>query len=421
MKRNLKKKIISILVINVMVMGANMSALAEENTIIQDEIISEGEMLQEQSVSTEGYQVIQDEIISADDVKNYNIELDFSTMDTAAICLVRTGESYVKMEVKDKDGNIIKTIGAADYQPKRWLFIDKPSIESVIVSYTVTVTCTKYREGSSQFRIMAGNKNDVEEMISGMENATPLEWYTQKQGNFVHTEYTPNQGECWYRFTVEEPTVTFTLVCSHSELRFKVIDPDTYGVVFDSNAVGNEDVHKDKFCGGFDYGEKKKLKTLTVGKEYYLVLYTPNGISTNSFVEDTINVAVGMPRMQTETTKWIYASKSVSATKSSFSLDASISVGDNGVTIPKNAYATCVYYGGGVRPSAIAYWRVKEPSKTTWKKSSNFGTSIEINYEDDSNSNTNINGTWRVGFQASSTTQTFIPSIRINYKYEVGD
>lgn len=371
-------------------------------------------------IPVEDYQVIEDELTAETDVKTYNVDIDYSSMDASAICFVRMGQSYVTAEVKDETGNIIQTVGAAEVQPKRWIYINKPTQDSTVVHYTVTVTSSKYIAGSSEFRLIYGDKKDIEAMLSGPENATPLEWYTEKESNFIHTEYTPNKDECWFKFTANQSMVTFTLLGDHTETRFKIVDVDTLLPLFDSNADENSNIHKDKFCGAFDYAEKAKIQGITAGKEYYLVIYAPNQISTVDFLEDTINVAVGMPHMSSGMTEWIGASNQISATTSAFSSDAIIYVGDNGVTIPNNAYATSVYYSGS-RPSSISYWRVKEPSASTWRQSSNFGISIDIDYEDDSSSNKNINGTWRVGFKASSTTLNFTPSIRINYKYELGD
>lgn len=368
----------------------------------------------------EDYQVIEDELLAETDVKTYNIDIDYSTMDASAICFVRMGESYVTAEIKDEDGNIIKTIGAADVQPKRWIYIDKPSQDSTVVNYTVTVTSSEFIEDSSQFRIIYGNKNDIEAMLSGPENATPLEWYTEKESNFIHTEYTPNKDECWFKFTAQQSMVTFTLLGDYAETRFKILDVDTLLPLFDSNDADNSNIHKNKFCGSFDYAEKAKLQGLTIGKEYYLVIYAPNQISTVNFLEDTINVAVGMPHMLSASTEWIYASNQISATTTSFSSDAIIYVGDDGLTIPNNAYAKTVYYSGA-RPSSISYWRVKEPSASTWRQSSKFGISIDIGYEDDSSSNKKIIGAWRVGFETSTSTLSFTPSIRIEYEYELGD
>lgn len=368
----------------------------------------------------EDYKVIEDELETENDEKTYNIDIDYSNMNASAICFVRMGETYVTAEIKDEEGNIIKTIGAADVQPKRWIYIDKPTQESAVVHYTVKVTSSKYVADSCKFRLIYGDKKDIEAMLSGPENATPLEWYTEKDSNFIHTEYTPNKDECWFKFTAQKSMVTFTLLGDHTETRFKIVDVDTLLPLFDSNDENNSSIHKNKFCGPFDYAEKAKIQGVTIGKEYYLVIYSPNQISIADFLEDTINVAVGMPHMLSGMTEWITASNQISATTSSFSSDGIIYVGDNGVTIPNNAYATDVYYSGS-KPSSISYWRIKEPAASTWRQSRNFWTSIDIDYEKDSSSNKNINGTWRVGFKASNTNLNFTPSIRINYKYELGD
>lgn len=103
----------------------------------------------------EDYLVIEDELASETDVKTYDIEIDYSAMDEAAICFVRMGQSYVTAEVKDASGNMIQTVGAAEPQPKRWVYIDKPAQDSEVVHYTVTVTSSTYVADSSQFRLIS--------------------------------------------------------------------------------------------------------------------------------------------------------------------------------------------------------------------------------------------------------------------------
>lgn len=245
----------------------------------------------------EDYKVIEDTLATESDEKTYDIDIDYSTMNSSAICFVRMGESYVTAEIKDSEGNIIKIVGAADVQPKRWIYIDKPAQDSTVVHYTVKVTNSKYVANSSKFRLIYGDKKDIEAMLSGPENATPLDWYTEKDSNFIHTEYTPNKDECWFKFTPQKSMVTFTLLGDHTETRFKIVDTNTLLPLFDSNDSNNNSIHKNKFCGAFNYAEKAKIQGMTIGKEYYLVIYSPNRISMVDFLEDTINVAVGMPHM----------------------------------------------------------------------------------------------------------------------------
>lgn len=412
MRKSAWKKVLSIFAVLMMTIGTWGTAYAEELDNTEISLADE---------PSENYEAIEDEIASAADIKTYDIAIDYSTMDAAAVCFVRMGQSYVTAKIEDESGTVIGTVGAADVQPKRWVFINKPSQDASIVHYTVTVSGQNYVQGSGQFRLIYGNKNDVEAMISGPENATPIEWFTNTKDNFFHTRYTPNKGECWYRFTAEQSSATVTLLGSHPETRFRVVDADHLGKVFDSNDPVNSDAHKNTFCGAFQYGEKSKVQRLTVGQDYFLIIYASDSFSPLNLVGDTINVSVGMPHMASGMTEWISASNQISATTSAFSADGIVFVGDGGDTIPRTAYATKIYFSSEAKPSAIAYWRVKTPSGTSWKQSGNFRTSVDIDYKKDANTNTLVEGIWRVGCKASSSTQRITPVIRFSYQYELGD
>ncbi len=45
------------------------------------------------------------------EIKNYIVRVDYSSFDTAAICLVRTGKSDAEMTVNDSSGNKADTQG----------------------------------------------------------------------------------------------------------------------------------------------------------------------------------------------------------------------------------------------------------------------------------------------------------------------
>lgn len=369
----------------------------------------------------EDYEVIEDELASKDEVKTYDINLDFSQTDVFGVCLVKMGEPYVKADIKDADGNIVKTLNTAMNRARKvWYFVEKPSTDAGIVPYTIDV----YNKGSEdvpcKFRVITGKKEDMEAMLGGPENATQLQWYTEEDQCFLQTNYTPNKDEYWFRYTAQNSMATFTFLTDHPELRFKVLDIDDLYILFDSNAQGNEGIHKSKFCGPFAYAEKVKLSGMTAGKDYYVVLYCPNEFTTQDFVEDTINSAVGLPHMISGLSETLNASNDVTATSSSFSSDAIIVVGDNGDTIPNTACVEEIDYGG-TRVSNIAYWRAKYPSSSTWKESAKYDYRIKFDYVPDSSSNINANGTWRIGFKANLSNVTFRPSMKVQYKYELGD
>ncbi|EOS26475.1 hypothetical protein C806_01211 [Lachnospiraceae bacterium 3-1] len=369
-------------------------------------------------VPVEDYQIIEDSLNSEDDIKTYTVDIDFSKMDTATFAIVKTGRSYPKMTVRDAAGTEVGVVKSS----KGWCYVDKPSANAGICTYTISVSSMKgyYTDGSTDFRIMTGDKKDTEAMISGPENAVLLDWYTGKEDNFVFLKYTPNRDECWYRFKADAKTV-FTLMAYHSELRFRICDMDNLWVLFDSNEPENTDVHKDKFTSAYPFAEKARLG-MTAGKEYYLVLYAASQISSLPMVEDTINVAVGLPHMLSGSTEWCYGSNRITATSTGFSNPGYVKIGDDGATVPKTAVADEVYYSG-VRPSELDSFRVMAPDTGIWRNSERYGISVSMGYKIDSTSNTNINGEWQVSFKAGVATPSisFIPALRVSYYYEIGD
>lgn len=373
-------------------------------------------------VSVEDYQVMEGSLSSETDKITYTVDVDFSKTDAATFALVKKGLTNVRMIIKDAAGNEINRLGT---DSKRWCFIERPSTDSGVCAYTIDVEGIKdgFVSGSADFRVIVGDKKDTEAMISGPENAVLLEKYTQQKSNFILTRYTPNKDQSWYRFTADSATV-FTIMTEHPELRFQICDVNSLLPLFDSNDPENADIHKNKFVSAFPYVEKAKL-AMTAGKEYYLVLYANSQISPLDIVEDTINLAVGLPHMASNSTEWFYSSNQITATTSSFSNSGYISVGDGGDTIPMTAVAETVYYGGtssgGIRPSAVEYFRVKDPRTGIWRNSDRFGYFIYMDYTADSNSNININGTWQLSFKSSTKTVSFTPAMRILYRYEIGD
>lgn len=375
-------------------------------------------------VPVEDYQVIEASFSAENEIQTYTVDVDFTDMNTAAFCLVRTGKSDASMTITDSEGTQLAVRGTSSTNSRRWYFVDKPSSDTTIATYTISVKSISYDASSSDFRIMVGNKKDVEPMISGLENAVWLDLYSEEKLNQFFTYYTPNRDESWYRFTADGSMV-FTLLTYYPQIRFQIRDVDDLYVLFDSNDQGNEDVHKSKFCtSSYGYAEKARLTT-TIGQDYYLVVYSPSVISTQDIIDKTMNITVGKPNMLSNSTT-VYASSSITATSSGYSSSAYINVGDNGNTIPITAVADDVSIKSstsGVRLSMIPYWRVKYPSATTWSNSKNFYPSIEIGYVKDSDRNININGTWQVSVQTSSTNSplTFVPGLYITYHYEIGD
>jgi len=146
------------------------------------------------------YQVIEGDFSSLGEKKTYNVDIDFSDIDTAAFALVKTGKSDISVTISDSEGEL-KNLHTYKGCSRGWYFVDKPSLDATVVSYTISVEAISYDSEASGFRVMAGDKKDIESMISGIENAVWLEYFTEKKKNQFFTLYTPNRDESWYRFT----------------------------------------------------------------------------------------------------------------------------------------------------------------------------------------------------------------------------
>lgn len=371
-------------------------------------------------VPVEDFQIIEGDFTSLDEVQTYEVEVDYSTIDTAAFCLVRTGKSNVLMRIIDESGTQLAYRSTSATGGRRWYFLDKPSSNATVETYTITVNATSYEPGSSGFRVLIGDKNDVEPMISGPENAVWIDLYSEAKMNNYPTSYTPNRDESWYRFTSDGATV-FTLLTCYPETRFQVREVSTLGIIYDSDRV--ETAHRTQFCPtAFDHVEKDRM-ILTAGRDYYLVIYAVSEISPLPFVEQSINVAVGNPYTSSGSTT-AFATSSVTATSSAYSASRSIRVGDNGLTIPTTAVAKSVLFQtttSGITQSKIDYWRIQAPNTSLWVNSNRFASTIDMDYKKDSTNNKNINGTWQISLQAANSTITLVPGIYITYNYEWGD
>lgn len=370
--------------------------------------------------SDEDYQVIEGDFSSLGEKKTYSIDIDFSDMDSAAIALVKTGKSDVSMTISDSDGEL-KNLHTYKGSSRGWYFIDKPSLDATVVSYTISVETISYDSEASGFRVMAGDKKDIESMISGIENAVWLEYFTEEKKNQFFTLYTPNRDESWYRFT-SSGTDVFTILNCYSEIRFRICDVDTLDTCYDSNKA-NEEVHRTNFCQSYHHAEKDRI-TLTAGKDYYLVVYPVSRISSQPLVEDTMNITIGKPNMSRGDTT-VFATSKLTATSSTFSPAVNITVGDNGKTIPRTAVVDQVDRRSdpGVRLSELPYWRIKYPGGRAWLTSGQCEPSIDIGYTKDGVNNKNINGIWQISGKASSSCSplTVTPGIHISYYYELGD
>lgn len=364
----------------------------------------------------EEYQVFEGSFTSAEDSATYSFSIDFSQMDSAAVCLVRKGYVGTNIKVYDEDGNQVLNIGTSSRQAKNWGYIDKPSDDATVCNYTVVAIPNSYQDQASDYRIVAGDKSDTELMMSGIENTVLLDQYYESEVNLQNNSYVPNVGEYWYKYK-RNSTSVITILSSVTDIRFKILNVDTLAVMYDS--ATDDETHKTSFLGsgGWCCAEKARLNTV-VGTEYYLVVYCTNPTEGVSLRTGSMATAVGNPVMCAATTK-IVPGTSVTATGSGYSSTKTFSV--TGSDIADTAQVRSIYLYGTTM-SNIKRWRLMAPNKSSWvTNESDFYPSIDFNFVKDSTNNAYLKGTWSVAFQSSASSYTFTPYYSVTYYYEYGD
>lgn len=364
------------------------------------------------------YSVNSGALSSAEDIDTYTVPIDFSAMSTAAIAFVQSGETNLLVTITDESGEEVKRMSSTDAIARRWCFIDKPANVDRVYNYTVTVAVSNndYHENSSEYRLMAGSKSDMEEMISYVDNAVLLGKYTASDDTYdFRTGYTPSGFESFYKFTADGVT-TVTAMTNHVETRFRILEASTMTEVYDSE--DDESAHRTEYTSPFTNIEKQRLG-LVSGVEYYLVLYANDSISP-IFVEDNITLTQGMGVLKSG--KDVFeANSSITAGTSGYSSSATISIQDG---VPETAEVKSVDFvsSNGVGLSDIKSFRVKaQYGLTSWQNSVQYRMTINYPYTADGNNNTPLIGDWLYGFQAALESQTMTPQITINYEYEYGD
>lgn len=369
-------------------------------------------------VAAEEFQVFEGSFNSAEDTAIYNFAVDFSEMDSVAVCLVRKGYVGSRIEVLDENGNQVLLRGTNSRQAKNWGFIDRPSNDATICNYSVVVTPVSYENRASDYRIIIGDKKDTERMMSGIENTVLLEQYYESQVNLQNSAYVPNVGEYWYKYR-RESTSVITILSSVYDIRFKILDADTLEPLYDSANFSN--THKTSFTGNGSWicAEKARLTTV-VGTEYYLVVYSTSPNEGLSLRTGSMATAVGNPVMCGGSTT-ISPNSSIRISSSSFS--SSLTFNISGANLPETAKVRQVSLSG-VRMSNVDRWRAKAPNYSLWKNnSSSFNPAIDMNYINDSSNNIDLKGNWSASFKASSSGNgvTITPSFYFTYYYEYGD
>ena len=358
-------------------------------------------------------QTIEDNVSSVIDSKTYSVDIDFTDMDAAAVCLVRTGKSELQLHVTDESGNTIETKTTNFREPKRWLYIEKPYVDAGVCHYTITVSVYSYDASSGAFRVMIGNKNDAEAMMGGLENVIELDMFYDERNNYILGSYIPRGDEYWFATTMSVPAV-FTLLSNNSHLRFKLLTIDDLNVFVDSNDWAN--AHSTKFTGSYSYAEKIRFEGFA-GK-FYLVLYNNSPSKGSGVLEGEFRLSAGQP-MYGLSSQQVSAGSVVVNSSSTYS---STTLNLNSSSIPDTAVMNEAYLGY-VSTTQMGRWRLLAPGASSYRTSSTGNPYITFNYSPASTLNTNAKGMWDLGLtiRSGGSSMTCYPRVTFSYYYEYGD
>jgi len=342
-------------------------------------------------------------------------------MENVSFCLVRTGHAEVQMDILDESGQSIASKSVSMKQAKLWHSQEiNPGTQNN--TYTLKVSALTYAKGDSAFRIMVGSTSNLEKMMSGKENAVPIDRYYESKLNFLGSSYTPNQEEFWVKFTAHKDDA-ITVLLRDSNIRLKIFDEAHTAdgeEIIDTDSSDYAGAHRTRNVGTWSCAEKirqSENEEIVPGKTYYLVLYKIKDKQTSVFVEKTFDVAVGNPMMASGNTT-ISPRQRVTVNNKSFSTNVTAQITED---VPSTAVLREIRYSG-TRASNILTFRAQKVGES-WKSSKSYYTNIDYTYTKDSSYNMKAQGNWNFSFKAASTktSVTFTPSFKLYYYYEYGD
>lgn len=413
--RNIHNKFVSVIIVLTIVLNfSNITAFAAAS-------------------QSSDYQEFQGVFYSSGDIYDHDVIVDFTQTPSVAFCLTRTDFGGVTANIKDSNGSVISTIsvkgdtGSGEVRGKAWYILNRPDGVPDVCTYTVEVKPLASETGS--YHLAVGDKQYMEDMVSGIENAVPLGYFapavidvahgifnkTTNRGNSYDGEYTPNKKECYFKFT-GNGNMTFSLTSDNPNLRFKILNYDLSQIIYDSSE--HPDAHRTKWLGYRKAMEKVKW-SMTTGQEYYLVVYTPEALRTvdTSYKDYSFFIAAGEPFISGDQIA-ITASGSYTGTPTSYSPNIPITVNN----LPKTASPYQIQFvpTGNVNIGSLGSWQGKRADSSVSYSSSGINYA-KINYDWNSSTHVWLNGLWNFKFQSVLKSVTMQPKVTFSYYYELGD
>ncbi|MCR5777534.1 MAG: hypothetical protein K6G84_08995 [Lachnospiraceae bacterium] len=342
-----------------------------------------------------------------DDIIEYTVNVDYRDMDSVAFCFARTGSSEPYTEIYDSSNKKIACFLGGLQPSKKWNIQTKTT--DTIESYTIKVTVKKYVQEDSSYRIIVCNPNKIEEMLSGPQNAAPIEMYYNSRHNSVTEMYIPNNYSYWFKSQKFSKNILTIHTSACDSIRFRIREMESLNVLYDS--AYDKTAHK-KSLDNIDYIERLDNPIINGNNEYYIEVYNKNPEIRTDINKKPLSICIGNPVIIPSSYKVSIGTQVLNS--KSYSKNATINIPS---TIPKSARVEYIELSG-FNSSKIIYWKAMSPDYDV-KTSTRFGRNIKYPINDDSYNGTKMRGNWQFSFKGTESTLTN-PNIFFVYRYEYG-
>lgn len=361
------------------------------------------------------FQVFDGTLDSSSDVKTYHITVDYTTESEYCLGILRTGKSGLDVTILDSDGIECATQhcdGPGSSQGiQRVISLKKPDGATGDYTYTVQVSSSDstFVAENGNFRIAYGPASQKYYFFEGVTNSVDLPYYhSVRNTDQIEADYssTGPLSEIGNYYKIEgRGTETVTLYTTDKECRFRILDGETLTPLYDCvdevpNQYGNNNIYSIRV--DFDFA---------LGETYYVVVYTPKGISNRTIY----NITVGEPKLVAGSLRLELPSKHF-VKGETYEWTFNLTTPTSGL-----GYVESFTYNGSSAgwPYEGGHFYITPPGKTTWLSNVLYNSSIKFNFDDINVPLVRADGQWKLRIIAGKTGTYPGSTVRLAYWYEL--
>lgn len=362
-----------------------------------------------------------DTCASADDVKTYAFNVDFSATPDVKIAAVRTGEGDVEVKIKDENGEQVNRLylQATDITGymyvKRWANLEKPEGASDQCTFTAEISS----KTASSFCFSVGTEEQLPMMLSGDDKITPVPKHLGflQVGNSNYSfvsNYMPSSDYAdYYKYVATDRNVITLQSYQNSNMQFQILDSNNE-LVYTS---GSKDKTIEKASTNTIYHVCHDFKDWDIGETYYIKVYSTGQVS----LDQSYIFVAGNPLFKHGFLNSVSADRKATITSSKDTVFYFKVASEPNAAI---AYRVYVEIGSSMYRGRFT---LTSPNGRVYTGtpigSGLYGAEVKIPYDMinyDSNSNAKVNGTWKLSIRSADGAYSTQPKLDMNYYYPQG-